>query len=50
MRPADYRSNDAFWQKRGYAQLPGIVAEFSWKDLGQTAETTKPLQFWMRAL
>ena len=50
MRPAGYRSNDAFWQKRGYAQLPGIVAEFSWKDLGQTAETTKPLQFWMRAL
>ena len=50
MRPADYRSNDAFWQKRGYAQLPGIVAEFSWKDLGQTAETAKPLQFWMRAL
>jgi GNAT superfamily N-acetyltransferase len=50
MRPADYRTNDAFWQKRGYAQLPGIVAEFSWKDLGQTAETAKPLQFWMRAL
>ena len=50
MRPADYRSNDAFWQKRGYAQLPGSVAEFSWKDLGQTVETTKPLQFWMRAL
>jgi GNAT superfamily N-acetyltransferase len=50
MRPADYRSNDAFWHKRGYAQLPGIVAAFSWKDLGQAAETTKPLQFWMRAL
>jgi GNAT superfamily N-acetyltransferase len=50
MRPADYRTNDAFWQKRGYAQLPGIVAEFSWKDLGQTAETAKPLQFWLRAL
>ena len=50
MRPADYRTNDAFWQKRGYAPLPGVVAEFRWKDLGQTEETAKPLQFWMRAL
>ena len=50
LRPADYRTNDAFWKKRGYAQLPGVVAEFSWKDLGQAEETRKPLQFWMRAL
>jgi hypothetical protein len=26
------------------------IARFSWKDLGDTAETEKPLQFWMRAL
>jgi GNAT superfamily N-acetyltransferase len=50
MRPADARGNDAFWHKRGYAPLPGIVAEFRWKDLGQPEETAKPLQFWMRAL
>lgn len=49
-RPAAYRSNDAFWQGRGYAPLPGVVARFSWKDLGDSAETEKPLQFWMRAL
>lgn len=49
-RPAAYRSNDAFWRGRGYAPLPGVVARFSWKDLGDTAETEKPLQFWMRAL
>ena len=50
MRPAHYRSNDAFWMKRGYAPLPGVVAEFSWKDIGDDTETRKPLQFWMRAL
>lgn len=50
LRPTDYRTNDAFWRKRGYAQLPGVVAEFSWKDVGQAEETVKPLQFWMRAL
>lgn len=49
-RPADYRSNEAFWRGRGYAVLPGAVAHFSWKDLGDGAETEKPLQFWLRAL
>ncbi|TAG12769.1 MAG: GNAT family N-acetyltransferase [Rhodobacterales bacterium] len=49
-RPAAYRGNDAFWRGRGYEPLPGVVARFSWKDLGDSAETLKPLQFWMRAL
>ena len=49
-KPANARSNDAFWLGRGYAPLPGVIAEFAWKDLGDSAETTKPLQFWMRKL
>lgn len=49
-RPADYRPLDAFWQKRGYTPLPGVVAHFGWKDIGETEESHKPLQFWMRAL
>ncbi len=50
MKPSVYRSNDAFWRKRGYQQLPGIMAEFSWRDIGDAADSTKPLQFWMRTL
>lgn len=50
MRPDSYRPLDAFWRARGYAPLPGIVAEFKWKDLGDEAETAKPLQFWIRDL
>jgi GNAT superfamily N-acetyltransferase len=50
MRPETFRTNDAFWSGRGYAPLPGVMAEFSWKDLGAKAETAKKLQFWMRAL
>lgn len=50
MRPETYRTNDAFWLGRGYAPLPGILAEFAWKDVGDTGESTKPLQFWMRKL
>ena len=49
-RPADYRPLDGFWRKRGYAVLGGVIARFSWKDLGEAHETEKPLQFWMRAL
>ena len=49
-RPAVYRSNDAFWRGRGYATLPGVVARFSGKDLGEAEETEKALQFWIRAL
>ena len=50
LRPATYRTNDAFWLGRGYAPLPGVLAEFAWKDVGEAEETVKPLQFWMRAL
>ncbi len=49
-RPQTYRTNEAFWMGRGYAPLPGVMAEFSWKDVGDTGESLKPLQFWMRAL
>ena len=50
MRPNDYAPLDPFWRKRGYAPLPGVVAEFSWKDLGDAGETQKPLQFWIKDL
>lgn len=49
-RPAGYRPLDDFWRKRGYAPLEGVIAEFSWKDVGQAGETRKPLQFWIRRL
>ncbi|GLS88288.1 GNAT family acetyltransferase [Cypionkella aquatica] len=49
-KPENARSNDAFWLGRGYAPLPGVIAEFAWKDVGDTSDSTKPLQFWMRKL
>lgn len=49
-RPANARTNDAFWRKRGYAPLPGVVAAFEWLDLEASEPTKKPLQFWMRKL
>ena len=47
-RPETFRTNDAFWTSQGYAVVSGVKAEFGWKDLGDTVETIKPLQFWMR--
>ncbi|MEX5600417.1 N-acetyltransferase family protein [Pseudophaeobacter sp. C1-32P7] len=50
LRPADYRSNDLFWRKRGYRPMPGVLAEFTWTDIGDRAESKKALQFWSREL
>jgi len=47
-RPADYSPLDAFWRARGYEPLPNVIAHFDWKDLDETEESPKPMQFWMR--
>lgn len=49
-RPADYIPLDAFWSKRGYAPVAGLVGSFAWQDHGETEETSKPMQYWMREL
>lgn len=48
--PGDYSPLDPFWRSRGYRPLPGVIAQFSWRDLGDAEESRKPLQFWMRDL
>lgn len=50
LRPEDYVPLDAFWRKRGYAKVDGLIADLAWKDIDQSGETVKPMQFWMRAL
>lgn len=49
-RPAHARTNDAFWTGRGYAPMDGVQVEFAWRDMGDTEETVKPLQVWLKAL
>lgn len=49
-RPADHRPLDGFWRGRGYTPLPGAIGSFSWKELGDSAETPHPMQFWLRTL
>jgi GNAT superfamily N-acetyltransferase len=49
-KPVDYVPLDGFWTKRGYARVPALVAHYDWTDVGHSEKTSKPMQFWMRAL
>jgi GNAT superfamily N-acetyltransferase len=50
LSPAGYSPLDAFWRKRGYRKAAGLTTTFGWKDVGEPAETDKPMQFWVKAL
>lgn len=50
LAPADYVPLDAFWRKRGYAKAEGLTCTFTWKDIDQSRETAKTMQFWMKDL
>jgi GNAT superfamily N-acetyltransferase len=47
-RPQNYRPLDEFWRKRGYHPLDGLIAHFSWLDVDDAEETSKPMQYWGR--
>ncbi|MBO0662601.1 GNAT family N-acetyltransferase [Jiella sp. CQZ9-1] len=49
-RPADYAPLDGFWAKRGYRRVDGLVSHMRWRDIGESEESEKPMQFWMRRL
>ena len=49
-KPESYLALDSFWQRLGYEPYPSLLAEFSWRDIGETAESFKPLQVWGRDL
>jgi GNAT superfamily N-acetyltransferase len=50
LRPAEARDLAPFWRGRGYALLAGIIAQYDWQDIDQSAETAHPMQFWHRTL
>lgn len=49
-KPADYAPLNPFWTARGYAPVKDALAHFSWTDVGDTVDSTKPLQLWMKHL
>ncbi|WGF86979.1 GNAT family N-acetyltransferase [Marinivivus vitaminiproducens] len=49
-RPEGYVPLDAFWRKRGFAPMPGVIGRLTWQDLDEAGETPKPMQFWSKRL
>ncbi|WP_114390716.1 GNAT family N-acetyltransferase [Notoacmeibacter marinus] len=49
-RPADTRSLESFWRRRGYQPLNGPKAHLSWRERGQADETDHSLTLWMHHL
>ena len=47
-RPAQYRTLDGFWQRRGYCRRSDLRVRYPWKDLDEVEETPKHLTFWLR--
>jgi GNAT superfamily N-acetyltransferase len=50
MRPAGYQPLDAFWTRRGYVRRPEMRCTMSWRDLGESTGSQKPMEFWLKAL
>jgi len=49
-RPQHYVPLDSIWQKFGYEKHPQINAYYSWTEIGDTKQTTKPMIFWIKTL
>lgn len=50
LRPPQAVPLDPVWRRFGYDRVDDLIATFPWKDIDQTAETGKAMQFWIRRL
>lgn len=49
-RPVDYRPLDGFWSARGYQRRPELLTGYSWPDLGESRDSEKSMEFWIKEL
>lgn len=49
-RPTGFTPLDDTWRRFGYTPLDGAVAHYGWTDIGETEETRKPMQYWIKSL
>lgn len=47
-RPKDYAPHDVFWTKRGYRLAEGFTCTYRWQDIGESEQTEKLMQFWIK--
>jgi GNAT superfamily N-acetyltransferase len=49
-KPKNYRPNDIFWLKRGYAKDTSLQSQMEWPDIGESESSSKTMTFWIRRL
>jgi GNAT superfamily N-acetyltransferase len=49
-QPPDYQSLHTFWQQQGFKQHLELQTSFSWKEIGESTESRKPMVFWLKSL
>ncbi|HEX5124602.1 MAG TPA: GNAT family N-acetyltransferase, partial [Rhodanobacteraceae bacterium] len=49
-RPEAFRTNDAFWIKRGYQRQDDMFCQLEWQEIGHDMPSCHRLRFWLRAL
>jgi hypothetical protein len=50
LKPANYRTNDVFWVKRGYKKNTTLQSTMDWPDIGETESTSKKMIFWTKSI
>lgn len=50
LKPSGYQPLHDFWRKRGFERKVHLQTSYSWKDIGNTEETYKPMVFWLKGL
>lgn len=48
LKPDFYQSPDSLWRKFGFEKHSSHIVYFSWRDLGNVAETEKPMNVWIK--
>ena len=49
-RPAGYLPLDKLWNRQGFVRHPKLHTTFSWRDLDEDTESSKPMVFWLKKL
>ncbi len=50
LRPVGAASLRAFWNNRGFTELPGISCKFAWKEIQSEANVLHDLDYWIKPL
>lgn len=49
-KPKDHRTLEPLWRAQGFRPVAGLTCQLSWREVGQSEDTEKTMQFWKKAL